>query len=327
MKIYMTGGTGFIGQHLVEYLRGKGHQLVCLTRPTSNTDQIQKFGAEVVIGDITDKPSIQGMKGCDWLVHLASSFEFWVSDPQIYQEVNIKGITNVMEAALEAHINKVVVVSTGAIFGNARWPITEESQPGDHRASKYAQTKYEGELIAWKMYEKEGLPLIIIYPSTVLGPNDPKAAGRYLRNIALGRLPMQVLVDIPFPFVHVQDVCKGILLALEKNDNIGKKYILSAETMTWGAFNALICEVSGSRLPMLKLPDWLTLLAAKMFSAISYITKRPPLLDLSSDQIELMKQGFIVDGSKTEQELGIIYTPIRKAVEDAVMSLSEAESK
>lgn len=325
MKIYITGGTGFIGQHLVQCLDKKGHELVCLIRPTSNTDPLQKTGAELVIGDITDKASIQGMEGCDWLVHLASSFEFWVPDSQIYREVNVKGITNVMEAALEADVTKVVVVSTGAVFGNAPWPITEESQPGDYRPSEYAQTKYEGELIAWDMYQEKGLPLIIIYPSAVLGPNDPKSAGRYLRNIALGRMPAQVLVDTPFPFVHVQDVCEGIHLALEKEGNIGKKYILSSEVMTWGEFNSLICEVAGSRLPLLKLPDWLTILSSKALTALSHITKRPPILDLSFDQVELMKQGFVVDGRKTEHELGIHYTPVRKAVEDAVMSLGITE--
>jgi dihydroflavonol-4-reductase len=321
VKIFITGGTGFIGQHLIKCLEENGHDLVCLVRSTSNTDTLQKTSAKLVTGDITDKTSIKGLEGCNWLVHLASNFEFWVPDSKIYKDVNVIGITNVMEAALEADISKVVVVSTGAVFGNAPWPITEESQPGDHRPSQYAQTKYEGELIAWDMYQKKGLPLVIIYPSAVLGPNDPKAAGRYLRNIALGRMPAQVFVDTPFPFVHVRDVCEGILLALEKRGNIGKKYILGKEVLTWGEFNSLICEVAGSRLPFLKLPDWLTVFSSRMLTTLSHITKKPPLLDLSRDQVDLMKQGFVIDGHETEQELGIIYTPVRKAVEDAVMSI------
>lgn len=95
------------------------------------------------------------MKGCDWVVNLASSFEFWVPKSIVYKEVNIDGMRNVMESILEAGISKVVHVSTIAFYGNAVWPITEKSAFGSVRSSQYAQTKYEGDLIAWGLFREK----------------------------------------------------------------------------------------------------------------------------------------------------------------------------
>jgi dihydroflavonol-4-reductase len=322
MKIFITGATGFIGTHFVECLLETDHELYCFARKTSQIQGLKATRARIITGDINDKESlVKGMQGCDWLVHLASSFEFWVPDKRVYYEVNVDGLCNVMESALETGIQRVVHISTAAIYGNAPWPITEKSQYGSYRPSLYAQTKFEGDMIAWRMYEEKGLPLVIIYPSAVLGANDPKAAGRYLKNFALGRMPAQVLVNTFFPFVHVKDVCEAIRLALEKDDNIGEKYLISACNMTWGEINQIICEIAGSRLPFLRLPDTMTMVGAYVLTGIANLIKKPPLLDLSVDQIRLMKQGYQLDSSKAERELGLVYTPIREAVAEAVASL------
>ena len=276
------------------------------------------------MGDINDKESlVKGMQGCDWVVHLASSFEFWVPDKRVFHEANVDGIRNVMESALETGIQKVVHISTAAVYGNASWPISEESQFGSYRPSLYAQTKFEGDMIAWRMYEENGLPLVIIYPGAVLGANDPKAAGRYLKNLALGHMPAQVLVNTIFPFVHVKDVCEAIKRALEKDDNIGEKYLVNACNMTWGEINQMICEIAGTRLPFLRLPATMTMVSAYLLTGIANLIKRPPLLDLSVDQVRLMKMGSQLDGSKAERELGLVYTPIREAVVEAVASLRQ----
>ncbi len=322
MKIFVTGATGFIGGRLVERLSRTGHEIHCLARRTSDIRRLQELGVDIALGDITDKGSLlAAMQGCDWLVNLASSFEFWVPDDKVYAEANVAGVRHVMEAVLEAGIAKVVHVSTITVYGNARWPITEESAFGTYRPSTYAQTKFEGDRIAWQMAEEQGLPLVAIYPSAVIGANDPKAAGRYLKNFALGRMPAQVLVNTVFPFVYVDDVCRAIQLALEKEGNLGQKYLVSACNITFGELNRMICEAAGARLPFLRLPEWMTVAGAHALTALSAFTKRPPLLDLSVDQIDLMRLGYEVDGSKAERDLGLAYTPIRTAVAEAVASL------
>jgi dihydroflavonol-4-reductase len=319
MKIFITGATGFIGGYLVKHLSETDHELYCFARKTSQIQGLQASGARIIIGDINDKASlVEGMQGCDWIVHLASSFELWMPDMRTLYDVNVDGARNVMESALETGIRKVVHISTAAVYGNSNWPTTEESPFGSYRPSYYAQTKFEGDMIAWRMYLENGLPLVIIYPSAVLGAHDTKAAGRYLKNFTLGRMPAQVLVNKSFAFVHVKDVCEAIKRALEKEDNIGEKYLISACNMTWGEINRMICEIAGTRLPFLRLPVGITMMAAYLLTGIAHLIKRPPLLDLSVDQVRLMKQGFQVDGSKAERELGLVYRPIREAVAEAV---------
>lgn len=323
MKIFITGGTGFIGNHLVRRLSETDHELVCLARETSNIRYLEESGADIVIGDVTEKNSFQNsMQGCEGLIHLASSFVFWVPDNKVYHEVNVTGTRNVMESALEKGISKIVYVSTAAVYGNAAKPTTEETPLGTTRASKYVRTKYEGDLIAWDLYEKKNLPLVVIYPSAVMGANDPKACGRYISNFSKGRMPAQVLTDCLFPFVHVKDVAEAIVRALEKEGNVGEKYIVSAENLTFGEINRMISEISGQKLPAIKLPVWTTVFTSYLLTGLSNLIRKPPLWDMSVDQINLMKQGFEIDGSKTERELGIEYIPIYNAIKEAIESFN-----
>lgn len=322
MNIFITGATGFIGNHFLKLLSKTGHQLYCLARETSDIRPLNDVGAHMILGDVSDKTClIQGMRGCDCLVHLASSFVFWVPKKRVYSDVNITGTRNVMESALDTGIPKVVSVSTAGVWGNAHSPITEETSFGTERPSKYVKTKYLGDLIAWELYKNKRLPLVMIYPAAVIGPNDPKATGRYIRNFALSRMPAQVLTDVVFPFVHVRDVCEAILAAVEKENNIGEKYIVSAENLTFGELNQMIHEISGTKLPSLKFPDWFTKFNSYLLTGLAHLIKKPPIWDLSVDQVRLMSRSFELDGSKAERELGVTYTPIRTAVKDAISSL------
>ncbi|MBN1691094.1 MAG: NAD-dependent epimerase/dehydratase family protein [Dehalococcoidia bacterium] len=321
MKIFITGGTGFIGSYLVKQLLQTEHKLLCLTREKSNIQFLKEAGVDIFIGDVADKASLQkGMEGCDWVVHLASSFIFWFSNNRVFYDVNVTGTRHVMESALENGISKVVYVSTAAVYGNADWPIKEDTPFGTERASKYVRTKYKGDLIAWDLYKEKKLPLVVIYPSAVIGASDPKAAGRYIKNYAQGRMPAQVLTKIYFPFVHVKDVAEAIVKALEKENNIGEKYIVSAANYTWGEINQMISEISGTKLPFLKFPNWLTVMTSYLLTGIANLVGKPPIWDLSVDQVNLMKQSFKIDGGKAERELGIKYTPVYDGIKDAIES-------
>lgn len=141
MKIFITGSTGFIGTYLVKRLAQTKHKLHCLVREKSNTQLLKESDANIFVGDVTNKASIlHGMQGCDWVVHLASSFVFWIPNNKVFYDVNVTGTQNVMESALESGISKVVYISTAAVYGNAEWPITEETSVGTERASKYVHT-------------------------------------------------------------------------------------------------------------------------------------------------------------------------------------------
>lgn len=322
MKIYITGATGFIGTHLVKRLAQGGHQMHCLVRRTSRTETLLRIGAKIILGDITDKePLVGGMIGCDAVVNLANFYEFWTPAPRTYRDVNVLGTGNVMEAAISARVPKVIHASTIATYGNAKWPITEGTEFGARCPSKYAQTKRAGDLAAWELYLKGSLPLLVIYPGGVLGPDDHKPSGRYISNLICGKLPAQVLTRSVFPWVHVRDVAEVIARALEKPGNIGEKYLVVAENHTFGDIGKMVSELSGAKLPTLTLPDSLTIALAHAVTGLADLRKKPPMLDLAIDQIKIMKQGFRADGSKATRDLGLSYTPIRQAIEDEIRAV------
>jgi dihydroflavonol-4-reductase len=322
MKIFITGATGFIGSHVVKLLVQTEHELRCLVRKSSQIKELEELSVKLITGDLTDKDSLlEGMKGCDWVLDIANVYTFWMPNKKIYTEVNVIGTRNVMESALQAGISKVVHVSTAAIYGKpSDSPFTEDSPVGPLQFSEYARTKYEGELIAWELYEKKGLPLVMIYPVAVLGPGDPKTTGQYIMNLINRKMPALVLTDAMFTFVHVRDVAEAIIRAAEKENNIGEKYLVGNHQLPFGEINKMVSEISGVPLPKLRLPDFLTTINAAFLTLVANMIKKPPLWGMSTDQIRTMKEGAIVDGSKAERELGIKYTPVRVALEEAIES-------
>jgi len=231
-----------------------------------------------------------------------------------------------MECALESGIKKVVHVSTVGIFGKpADIPFTENSRVGPVHYSEYFRTKYEGDKIAWDLYERKGLPLVIIYPVCVVGAGDTRASGRYIKDLINRRLPATIFKDRTFTFVCVRDVARAIVNALEKENNIGEKYLIGNARYKWKEINKLISEVSGVPLPKFELPESITMLNAYLLTGLANLIKRPPLWGMSVDQMKTMRAGFSADGGKAERELGIKYTPIRDALKEAVDSFTKKD--
>lgn len=322
MKIFITGATGFIGTHVVRRLAQTQHKMFCLARKTSDVTHLKELGATIIPGDVNDKNSIlEGMRDCDWVVNLANLYSFWEPDRKIYTKVNIEGTRNVMECALEKGISKVVHISTAGIYGKpADCPFTEDSTVGPVQFSEYFRTKYEGDLIAWELYEKKKLPLVMVYPGAVLGPGDPKATGKYIKDLMDRKLPATVFNDSIMTFVHVRDVAETIVRATEKENNIGEKYLVGKYQLTFGEINQMVSEISGVPLPKISLPSFLVMVNAKLLTFLANLIKKPPIWGMSVDQMRVMKESFRFDGSKAERKLGITYTPIRIALEEAIAS-------
>lgn len=321
MKIFITGATGFIGTQVLNRLSQTEHELFCLVRKTSPArDKVASSGAHIIEGDVLDKASIlRGMKGCDWVMHLAGQYSFWEPHNKLYREINIDGTRNVMECALETGVKKVVHVSTAVTFGKpSDDPFTEKSEPGPVRFSEYARTKYEGDQVVWSLFKNKGLPVVVIYPCSVCGAGDPKPSGQYVSDLLHKRLPATVLDNGAITFVHVKDVAEAIVRAAEKPDNIGEKYLIGKEPVSFREVNKMVSEISGVSLPKLHMPDFMAITSAHMLTGISNLIKKKPLWGMSVDQIRTMKEGFRVDGSKAERELGITYTPFRIALEEKI---------
>jgi dihydroflavonol-4-reductase len=327
IKTFITGATGFVGMNLARRLAQTNHEMYCLVRKTSRVDELKQLGATLIEGDVRDKASIlKGMKGCDWVVNLANIYTFWEPDKKIYTDVNVKGTQNVMECALEAGVSKVIHVSTLVIYGKPKdYPFTEESEVGPIRFSEYARTKYEGDLIAWELYEKSKLPLVMLYLASALGAGDPKPSGQFINNLVQRRIPTRVFENSRLTFVHVRDVAEAILRALEKENNIGEKYLIGKYNLTFREIGELVSEIAGVPRPKISVPDILVMSNSRILTLLADITKKPPLLGMAIDQMRTMKEGSVFEGSKSERELGITYTPIRTAIEEAVASFQSRE--
>lgn len=325
MRVFITGATGFIGTEFVRRLSGTPHEAICLARPhsrDSRVDALRAMGAGIVSGDVTNPASLaEGMRGCEWVVHLASVYEFWLPDTRVFDRVNIQGTRNVMGAALAARASKVIHVSSVVAYGATPGTVTEATPLTAPVHGHYGRTKRAAEQVARGFHERRGLPVVIIAPGAVLGAGDPKSTGRYLADLVKGRLPAQVFPDSPFPFVHVRDVAESILLALEKNGNAGEKYIVVGETSSFGAVNRMAAELAGVRAPRLTMPGVLAMAGANVATLFARVTGRPPLMGMALEQFRLLRKGLTLDASKVERELGLHYTPLRVAIEDELREM------
>jgi len=322
VRVFVTGGTGFVGKPTVRRLVEGGHEVRCLVRKTSRTGELEELGCELAYGDVTDKASVlDGMKGCEWVVHLANVYSFWEPDKSVYRRVNVEGTRNVAEAALEEGVSKVAHVSTFVVWGKpAQIPFDEETPVGPERFTAYAESKYEGDLVVWKLYRERGLPVVVLYPGGVMGAGNPKSNGQYIQDLVKGRMPGMVFEDSALTWVHVKDVAEAIVRALEKEGNKGEEYLVGKHALAMGELTRTVCEISGAPLPKVSIPDPVIMAGATLLTKVADLTGRPPLLGMSKDTMRNLKEGAIFDGSKAERELGVTYTRIREALEEEVAS-------
>ncbi len=322
MRVFVTGGIGFVGKPTVRRLVEGGHQVHCLVRRTSRTEELEELGCELAYGDVTDKASVlEGMRGCEWVINLANVYSYWEPDKGIYRKVNVEGTRNVMEAVLESGVSKVAHVSTFLVWGKTtQEPVYEETPIGPERFTEYAQSKYEGGLVVWELYRERNLPLVVLYPGGILGAGDPKATGQYVRDLIERQVPGRMFEDSTFTGVHVNDVAEAIVRALEKEGNLGEKYLIGKHTLSFGEFTRLICEISGAPLPRWRLPGPVVMAAAALLTKVADLSGKPPFAGMSIDSIRNVKEARVFDGSKAERELDLAYTPIREAIEEEVAS-------
>jgi dihydroflavonol-4-reductase len=235
MRVFLTGGTGFIGQPLTRQLLQRGWIVDALVRrPESRAAQrLKVLGANLVRGDVTDKESMRAaMQGADMVVHNAGVYEYGLSSKarqQMYA-VNVTGTENVLSLAQELNIPRTVYVSSVVSFGT-----TDDTVPADETFTRktgystyYEETKTRAHEVALR-YQQSGLPLIIACPSTVVGANDHSPFGYYLR-MYINRLlvPFAWSPNIVFTLVHVDDLAEGIVLAAEKG-RIGETYFFAGD--------------------------------------------------------------------------------------------------
>jgi dihydroflavonol-4-reductase len=258
MRVFVTGGTGFIGGHVVAALRDRGDEVRAFVRNPDKAARLVELGCELVAGDLADRGAIEtGMDGCDAAIHGAAVYEVGIpaSERRAMYEANVAGTENVLRAALAARVPRVVYVSTVGAFGNTRGRVVDEGyqHPGSGFTSYYEQTKYEAHQVAKRLIADEGLPCVIVQPGGVYGPDDHSALGQQMNQFLAGRMPALVFPDTGFNMVHVDDVAAGILLALDRG-KVGEAYVLGGEITTMRDLIAKLAAVSGRRPPRFTVP-------------------------------------------------------------------------
>src|SRR3954468_20227254 len=234
MRVFLTGGTGFIGGALARKLRDRGDDVVALVRTPAKATHLSLAGVELVPGDLSDEAAItEGMAGCDAVIHAAAIYEVGIpksAKPEMYA-ANVDGTRRVLEAALAHGVSKVMYVSTVGAFGNTNGKIVDESyhHPKTSYTSYYEETKVEAHDIAVDL-AKRGLPVVIVQPGGVYGPGDTSVLGKNMEQIARGKVPLLPFPDLGMTMVHRDDVADGILSALDKG-RAGEAYVLTGDAV------------------------------------------------------------------------------------------------
>lgn len=282
MKVFVTGGTGFIGGHVVRMLRARGDEVRALVRDPERGRELADGGCELIAGSLTDAPSIRdGMEGCDAAIHGAAVYEVGIpaSAHRAMYEANVLGTENVLRAALDARLGKVVYISTVAAFGNTRGQVVDEAyeHPGSGFTSYYEQTKYQAHRVARRLIAEEALPCVIVQPGGVYGPKDHSALGKQMSDFLAGRMPAVAFPDLGMNMVHVEDVAGGVLLALDAGKP-GQSYVLGGQITTMREMIETLARVSDRKAPKRNVPTGLLKAMTPVGGLIGKLMGQPPNL-------------------------------------------------
>jgi nucleoside-diphosphate-sugar epimerase len=325
VKVFLTGGTGFIGGEVVRQLRARGDEVVCLVRNPEKGKAAAALGCELVAGDLGDAAAIQGgMEGCDAVIHAAAIYEVGISAKQrpAMWEANVAGTERVMEAALAAKVPRIVYVSTVGVFGNTDKQVVDETyeHPEQSFTSYYEETKLEAHKIVKRMIAERDLPAVIVQPGGVYGPGDTSQVADLLEQFFAGKLPLLPFPELGICMSHVEDIAGGILLALDKG-KLGEIYVISGPATTMREAVETVAAVSGRKAPKRDLPTGLMKAMIPFGPLVGKMMGQPPNLR------ELISSGdgvtFWASYDKAARELG--YAP--RGLEDGLRQTLEADER
>jgi len=318
MKTLVTGATGFLGSHVARALAGRGEDVRVLVRPSSDLRALEGFEAERFLGDLRDRASLErALQGVQRVFHVAADYRLWARDPREIYESNVTGTQNLLDAARLAGVEKFVYTSTVATIavpreGNLPNEATQSSV--GEMIGHYKRSKFEAERCALRAAE-EGFPVVIVNPTTPVGPGDwkPTPTGKIIVDFLNGRMPGYV--DTGLNFVPVEDCAWGHLQAAERG-RAGERYILGGRNLTLKQMLDVLSLASGRPAPRWKIPYALAYAAACVDSGVCRLLGREPQIPLEG--VRMARHKMFVDASKAERELGFAPGPVEAAFERAV---------
>ncbi len=324
-RILVTGVSGFVGSAVARRLLAAGHHVRAFVRPTSPRRNLEGLAIEVAEGDLRDPAALdRALDGMGHLFHVAADYRLWARDPEEIVRANVEGTRQVMEAAHRARLQRIVYTSSVATLA-----LREDGAPVDETAPQdparaigaYKRSKTLAERLVEGMVAREGLPAVIVLPSTPVGPRDvkPTPTGRIIVEAARGRMP--AYIETGLNLVHVDDVADGHLAAWREGKP-GERYILGGQDVDLGRMLADIAHLVGRKPPTVKLPRQAIFPFAYAAEAVARVTGREPFATV--DALRMAKYRMFFSSAKAEQTLGYRARPYGEALRDAVAWFRDA---
>jgi dihydroflavonol-4-reductase len=309
-RVAVTGASGFIGSAVTRQLLGRELDVVALVEPGADPENLRGLPVKQVVGDVRSAESVRSaMSGCRAAFHVAALYRFWARNPDDFYAVNVGGTRNVLAAAADAGVERLVYTSTVGTLGlegvTRSMAADERSFPDvRHLYGSYKRSKYVAEHEVLRAIA-EGLSASLVLPTFPVGPGDraPTPTGKLVVDFLNGRMPGYV--DTMLNVAHVDDVATGHVLALE-HGRTGRSYILGGENLTLRALLEMLAGITGLPAPRLKVPRAVSLLAAGLSEVLEgRLLHRHPAVPLEAARMSTSRMAF--DDARARSELG--YSP------------------
>jgi dihydroflavonol-4-reductase len=319
MKIFLTGATGFVGNHVARALAAEGAELRMLVRKTSNLSLLEGIDGETEVGDLSDPASFaSALSGCEALVHVAADYRLWIPDPASMYKANVDGTRELLRVAREQQVRRVVYTSsvatmhfrTDGIVVNEDTPVALADMVGHYKRSKFMA---EREAIA---AAEDGQQVMILNPTTPIGPRDvkPTPTGRIFVDFLNGRFP--AYMDTGLNLVDVAEVARAHVLALTKGTP-GRRYILGGENLTLKQILDKMAAITGLSSPTLKIPFAVAATYAFFEELITgKIRGKEPRATL--EEVRMGRKKMFASSARAQQELGFRIAPVYPAMRAAI---------
>jgi dihydroflavonol-4-reductase len=319
-RVVVTGAAGFIGSAVVRALRARGVEVVALLEPGASTSNLDALDIERQEVDITKESQLLGaFDGAKFCFHLAAKFGFWPKDSSSFYDVNVHGSRNVVRAATDAGVERIVFTSTVATLGlwktKAGLPSNEDDVADiSHLYGNYKQTKYVAEHEVLRL-AAQGAPVVLVLPTMPHGPYDqrPTPSGKVVLDYLNGRMPGYV--DTAMNVAHVDDLARGHLLALEHGRQ-GRSYICGGDNITMAQLLRILSDVTGLPPSERRFPSIFPMIAGRLSSFIEGdLMGREPRVSLEAAQMASTTMTF--DDSRARSEIGYTSRPAAAALFDS----------
>jgi dihydroflavonol-4-reductase len=318
MRALVTGATGFVGAAVARALLKQKWQVRVLARSGSDRSNLRDLPVQVYEGDLNQPASLQpGLEGCEALFHVAADYRLGARDPAQLYRTNVEGTRSILTAARAAGVRRIVYTSSVATVG-----IPQDGTPGEEHTpvalenmiGHYKRSKFLAEEVA-RDAARDGASLVIVSPSTPVGPGDvkPTPTGQLVLDAAAGRMP--AYVDTGLNIVHVDDVAAGHLLAYERG-RPGERYILGGQDMSLREILAQIAAIVGGKPPRIRLPYGAVLPMAYIAEGFAKLTGRSGRLTLEG--VRMSRKLMFFSSAKAMRELGYSWRAPAAAFEDAI---------